>query len=73
MLALLLFAIYITNLVVNVGGRLGKFVDDTRISSVADNEGGYLRLQQDLEQLGKRTFIQINVRCCILVRQTRAG
>ena len=49
----LLFVIYINDLDDNIGGMVSKFADDTKIGGIVDSEEGYLRLQQDLDQLGQ--------------------
>ena len=49
----LLFVIYINNLDENLVGMVSKFADDTKIGDIVDSEGGYLGLQQDLDQLGQ--------------------
>eukprot|EP00061_Rhincodon_typus_P005451 g24982.t1 len=49
----LLFVIDINDFDENVQGMIDKFVDDTKISCTVDNEEGYQKLQQDLDQLGK--------------------
>ena len=37
----------------NVGSMISKFADDTKIGGVVDSEEGFLRLQQDLDQMGQ--------------------
>eukprot|EP00061_Rhincodon_typus_P007068 g28364.t1 len=34
-----------------VGGIVSKFADDTKIGGVVDSEVGYLKVQQDLDQM----------------------
>ncbi|MBB6707133.1 reverse transcriptase family protein [Proteus mirabilis] len=49
----LLFVIYINDLDASIRGTVSKFADDTKIGGVVDSEEGYLRLQQDLDQMGQ--------------------
>eukprot|EP00061_Rhincodon_typus_P014608 g41728.t1 len=48
----LLFFICINDLDVNTGGMVSKSADDTKIGGAVDSEG-YLRVQQDLDQMGQ--------------------
>lgn len=49
-------------------------LDDTKIGGSLGSEKSY---QWDVDELGQRgsngPFLQINARCCILTRKTRAG
>eukprot|EP00061_Rhincodon_typus_P014660 g41829.t1 len=49
----LLFIMYINDLDVNIGGKVGKFADDTKVGGVVDSQEGYLRVRQDLDQMGQ--------------------
>eukprot|EP00061_Rhincodon_typus_P006890 g27983.t1 len=63
----LLFVICINDLDENVQSMISKFVDDTKIGGIVDNEEAYQKLQQDLDQLGKRTKkwkIDFNIDMC---------
>lgn len=42
----------------NVVGLVSKFEDGTKIGGIVDREGGFLRLQQDLDQLGQCLLLQ---------------
>eukprot|EP00061_Rhincodon_typus_P007917 g30070.t1 len=43
----------LNDLDVTNGGIVSKFVDDSKIGGVVDSEEGYLRIQQDLDQMGR--------------------
>eukprot|EP00061_Rhincodon_typus_P019014 g48444.t1 len=49
----LFFVIYENNLDVNITGTFSKFADDTTIGGVVDSQEGYLRVEQDLDQMGQ--------------------
>eukprot|EP00061_Rhincodon_typus_P000873 g13050.t1 len=60
----LFFVIYINDLDVNIEGMVSKFADDTKIGVVVDSDEGYLRVQQDLDQMGqwaKEWQVQFNL------------
>eukprot|EP00061_Rhincodon_typus_P014849 g42183.t1 len=44
---------YINDVDVNIGGMVSKFADDTKIRGVVDSKEIYLRVQQDLDQIGQ--------------------
>lgn len=48
-----LFIMYVNNLDENVSSKINKVADDTKIGGVVDSEDGYVRFQQDLDQLRK--------------------
>ena len=70
----LLFVICINNLDENLHGMVSKFVDDTKIGGIVDSEGGYLGLQQYLDQLDQwadEWQMEFNLDTCVVMHFSR--
>eukprot|EP00061_Rhincodon_typus_P005366 g24787.t1 len=55
---------------------VSKFADDTKIGGIVDNEEGYLRVQQDFDQMGQRAEewqIEFNLDKCEVLHFGKAN